>query len=1684
MHKVMGFYRNAQRKLLAHFLRQISLFSNVDESTVDVSLGANSTFTFTDVDLAVDEIDVPYLVLKSGSIDALTLQLSLSGSIEIIASGIRIVSCFDSDTSLYGDVCNEAPNNSKVGLPSIPVALVQSIHALTNSISETLSAEGGPWVGDEIVSNDTSSKIGEDITPAATDDKGSSTAFGALKSKLFNVMLSNVTITLFDIQVSVTNGENEMIGCLELDKCMLLGNNACWQLTLGGLKVEKIMAKPSQELATMDNHCRTFNARDDGIQDEEGRIQESQLSDSIYFSKFGDTSVYMSALDEPLDTSRLTDREYVNNGGASDRISLFEIDEMRASFKWLSSSDETHVTDLGIDADNLEINLDGILEIENPKILAIVKHFVSGGKNISVSKASEEGEFDPESNVPSGKVSSENHENGDFGDYLSYLLIQNIEITLLRNLQIEMTEIAVNRSISCGHQMKVETFNIKSEDQTVFKSSCDEEGPAIVAQFSNCQTTFDILKDFDVLLSQNTFFQVVQVGCRLQNFLQLIGLKKTKEKHQILSHSTTFSSLRLTTKDLSLTLDLPDLRYSIKIGPIKYNSEDKLLQSPFIRVLKSSTDKMKEFISLKPVTLRIGVSETPINSFVDTFEKLILCPTYSVTLKEFKVKDNLESLLSTYYDFLSLIVRINHVIDATMSQSVGQFSRVVNSSHRNPHGGSLSQLPEYTPQWAFFADIIEWEISDLLPGSKYGNLRGIHRSNQLTVFNGDQKIVFLSKSLSIDRLYGSKNRRKCQSIVSLIRDSDDAKPALFLNVNISRDICATEVYLRNISVNYYARWTDFLQDIMRLNFSNLGCPDGISFGIDGSGHTGTPKMNGGLSVNVKIFDSSVCLFPYRIRPCLLVVINSLTLGYNIRSQSLQGVLKSATLMMIDDIAKRRNPKKVSDVRLQYYYSKQGFVVLGKLGRTNITLKDIPTIPTLAFLVGHLELALCPDSFYTLVQLCSDLKYPESFPDEEKFKLQPRNIVNIFDEIDPHFFSSQATTMFTSNGPNQYERLFQESAGLIDNFIDINTVRYLSLKGDHSSAGVSGTNSSSSRSPEPGMFDDSEESLCIQNDYIDSVKVPPSAEVNGHIANHLRCKLRTVQKVALKLDLTVENVSIKLYDGFDWKHSRAEIERAIEDLEREVDGSGTEGFENEGYTRENATPGILGKSLFDSIFITAKQGASYSLKHAANEEVLNNSYHEHNPQTASCITSNLHPSRTHKVEIKSKGIKLELSAFSVEEKTEETTTQRPMVISDMSLLIDESDLIDNIPTSTWNKFLTQEHKSRHLPILRLGFSVVRPLDYLKAAELIFDLEISPLRLHIDQETLDFVVRFVTFRDARFELVDKYPELPFIQRFRINPIKLRLDFKPKNIDGMELRSTYASKLTAIFVLDGASIELKETSLRGLSGFRDLGSKLLEIWTPDIIKNQAYGVLGGVAPLKSFVALGTDIKTFADCLTEEYKVNGTISSSLRRNGQVFLRNTAGNLVNLGTKIVTGTQNILEGTEGILGGKGSVTRTRTGYRDGHKLSDDGPELGSNRPNSGINGRPGPMSRRRDTVSTADRLGVETSEEYPRKISLYANQPRNVQEGLGDAYVSLGKHINMAYGTIKSTRMKLNQSDGLKSRTAIVSVAKVAPIVAIRPLIGATEALSKTLQGLSNQIDRTRLEEIRDKYKGAKSYN
>ena len=64
---------------------------------------------------------------------------------------------------------------------------------------------------------------------------------------------------------------------------------------------------------------------------------------------------------------------------------------------------------------------------------------------------------------------------------------------------------------------------------------------------------------------------------------------------------------------------------------------------------------------------------------------------------------------------------------------------------------------------------------------------------------------------------------------------------------------------------------------------------------------------------------------------------------------------------------------------------------------------------------------------------------------------------------------------------------------------------------------------------------------------------------------------------------------------------------------------------------------------------------------------------------------------------------------------------------------------------------------------------------------------PLRLHVDQDALDFMTRFFDFKDnsAPSSVVSK-SEVPFIQRAEVKSIRVRLDFKPKRVNYAGLRS----------------------------------------------------------------------------------------------------------------------------------------------------------------------------------------------------------------------------------------------------------------------------------------------------------
>ena len=681
--------------------------------------------------------------------------------------------------------------------------------------------------------------------------------------------------------------------------------------------------------------------------------------------------------------------------------------------------------------------------------------------------------------------------------------------------------------------------------------------------------------------------------------------------------------------------------------------------------------------------------------------------------------------------------------------------------------------------------------------------------------------------------------------------------------------------------------------------------------------------------------------------------------------------------------------------LSHWYEKKGFVHLGKLEVVSLRLKLSETLGV-SIKVNKTDLSLCSDSMNAFIQTLIDLKPTITFPDSLKYQFEPYNC-RLLEDITNDYF------------------IFQN------------------LKNDCNFAEPDSELVSSSESV---YLEESHFSLNPD----DRPNIPTEAKKND---------------ITMKIDVLLLELSLKLYDGYDWKHTRKEISSIVENLERRLkkDMNSSEA------------------KIFDSIYISAPSGNDIDIKSAINMKIHND--HSNTKKMK------LRPTNKHKVMISGKDVTIGFVGFadsSVAEinKFKASSNQSFDILNKTIVNIMNIEVIDNLPTSTWNKFLSRlkgQKSTENNPMASFEFSLVRPIPYLFATEMLISAKILPLRLHVDQDALDFLTLFFQFKDPRFELLDDYPDVLYIQRFEINSVKLLLDYKPKKVDYVALKSGKTQEFMNFFILDESKINLKHVILYGVNGFSDLENILTGIWTPDITRKQLPGVLSGLGPLKSLIGLGTGTRALVSIPTQEYKQDGRLGRSLQKGAKVFLKTTSGEMVKLAVKLTSGTQAVLENTEGLLGGQGM-----SGRNIPIKLIDGDERIEAFIDESLLHSTAlfNTNSQRSDHVD----ILVPEDNQF-RVISLYADQPRDFQSGIQDAYTSVGHNFNIAYATMKKAKKELDDAKG--AQDALSTIAKAAPLALIRPLIGVTEAFSKTLQGLNNQLDQDQSAQLQEKYKSRK---
>ncbi|KAF3907609.1 hypothetical protein AA313_de0204588 [Arthrobotrys entomopaga] len=773
------------------------------------------------------------------------------------------------------------------------------------------------------------------------------------------------------------------------------------------------------------------------------------------------------------------------------------------------------------------------------------------------------------------------------------------------------------------------------------------------------------------------------------------------------------------------------------------------------------------------------------------------------------------------------------------------------------------------------------------------------------------------------------------------------------------------------------------------------------------------------------------------------------------------ILNKANLIEIDDRNNLTSPQKLHlEPRKQkselkedlVWYTSQGYVSIltTTSAKASLKLEEGATDGEKMMAVDvedvFIVIESCADSTQTLIGILNGMKPP--LPESEEIKYLTQIMpVDVFANLDENAFVPMENA-FIGGQPRDLRSLEEIPEDLLEDEIPFNSQLIESYYPSSAlpSSGSGGANVSSQ--PPLTSFHEqvrviAEEPLTFDDGYF-QMPTKETKEKEEEIVP---------RRAALKVSVRNTQLIWNLHDGYDWYKTRNTISKAIQDVEerasrrqrhQETIGS-IDDFDDD---EEIETYDVL----FNSIYITLpahrdpkdlSRDIQNQIRGDYDAQSETGSYAPTTTTMDTQVPGGRHTSSRRRdqkfrrsqrnaMQFELKGVDVDFTIFAPD---------RQEVQSSVDVRINDVQVTENVKTSTWRMFLTYMREAgvreRGLPMAHIHLDILRPIPDLAATELSIKVKLLPLRLYVDQDALEFLTRFFEFKDPDTVKPGAKVEEPFIQRCEIDTVRVKLDFKPKRVDYAGLRSGRTTEFMNFFILEEADMELRHVALNGVSGFERLGKDLNNIWMPDIKNNQLGGVLAGVAPVRSIVNIGIGVRDLVKVPIIEYRKDGRLVRSIKKGTQHFVKTSGSEVARLGAKLAIGTQTLLEKTEGFLVGESSQQQR---YHSG----DSGDEEG------------------------------ESSN--PAVFSPYADQPLGVYRGLVQAKHGLTRNLNEAKEAI--LRVPSEAAQGGSAKSAAAAVFRAAPTAVIRPMIGVTEAVHKTLHGIDNTIDKEKREKLRDKYK------
>lgn len=324
------------------------------------------------------------------------------------------------------------------------------------------------------------------------------------------------------------------------------------------------------------------------------------------------------------------------------------------------------------------------------------------------------------------------------------------------------------------------------------------------------------------------------------------------------------------------------------------------------------------------------------------------------------------------------------------------------------------------------------------------------------------------------------------------------------------------------------------------------------------------------------------------------------------------------------------------------------------------------------------------------------------------------------------------------------------------------------------------------------------------------------------------------------------------------------------------------------------------------------------------------------------------------------------------------------------------------------------------------------------------------------------------DADIVLVESPDDWRF-DKVDVRAFKLRLDYRPKRVDLRGLVSGDRMALVNLLAFEGLEVALGRVELCDVrGGWQEVTQRLQETWAKDVGR-QRHRCLAGVSfpPVNKVAALGSGLTNLVLMPLEQYQKDGRVVHGVRRGAASLLRTVAIEALGTFSKAAQTAQTLLEHARDVI-----ALAPAPGVGVGSALALGPPPPGRAGAGAGglvLSGTMLPDGSPLSRVATAGagggaRAGEEGGEGGGGPGDGETNQPRNVSEGLERAADSLTREVKRAAFVLVA--LPLGEFQRAGATAAVKTALRGVPVAVIRPLIGATQAMSNTLIGMRNTVD------------------